>query len=267
MARTIGTAANRAASNRFRRTYSSTVTGGLRPVARRRERWRRWSIEDPGHIDRTELTPLRHQAGAVGAVKTRPNDEVASRPAGGSAVRLDGAASGGTGSAFGGRRARGGQRRHGGRRRELYKRPRVRLNCSRGRARKGQQRGCCCLTTQRWRNGCYGRISTNESGRASVPCRSSGRTRLAAQKPPRLEGGTRWRRRRSPARAQRLAARARRGDVVLTVHRWLSEALLEKDVVVAVGGCLRSCRRVTGENWGVSLFRVERIGARALRIG
>ena len=101
IARTIGTAANRAESNRFRQTYSSTVTGGLRPAARRRERRRRWSIEDPGYIDRTELTPLCNQARAVGAVKTRPNDEVAPRPAGGSAARLDCAAYGATRSALG----------------------------------------------------------------------------------------------------------------------------------------------------------------------
>ena len=75
--------------------------GGLRPAARRRERRRRWSIEVPGHIDCMELTPLRNQAGAVGAVMTRPNDEVAPLPAGGGPARLDGAAYGATGSALG----------------------------------------------------------------------------------------------------------------------------------------------------------------------
>ena len=111
------------------------------------------------------------------------------------------------------------------------------------------------MTTHRGRSDRYGRVGW----RARVPRRPSGRTRLAAQKPPPLEGGTGWRRRRSPIRAQRLAARARRGDVVVTVHRWLSEELLERDVVVAVGGCLGSRRRVTGENWGVSLFRFSAI--------
>ena len=69
-----------------------------------------------------------------------------------------------------------------------------------------------------------------------MPRRLSGRTPCAAKEPPRLEGGTGWRRRRSPARAQRLAARARRGDFVVTVHRSLREALLERDVLDAVGG-------------------------------
>ena len=86
-----------------------------------------------------------------------------------------------------------------------------------------------------------------------MPRRLSGRTRLAAKEPPRLEGGTGWRRRRIPARAQQLAVRARRGDVVVTVHRWLSEELLERDVVVG-GGCLGVRRTVFGENWGLVWF-------------
>ena len=148
-----------------------------------------------------------------------------------------------------GRRARGGQRLHG-RRRELYRRPRIHLIRSGGRARKGQRRGPCCLTAQWGRIDRYGRIGW----RALVPRRLSGRTRCAAKEPPRLERGTCGRRRRSPARAQRLAACARRGDVVVTVHRWLSEELLERDVVVAVGRSLGGRTRVQGKNWGSVWF-------------
>ena len=78
------------------------MTGGFPPAARRREQRRRWSIEDPDEIDRTELTPLRNQTGVLGAVKNRPSDEVAPHPAGGSAAKLDGAAFGASESALGG---------------------------------------------------------------------------------------------------------------------------------------------------------------------
>ena len=77
------------------------MIGGLRPAERRRERRQRWSIEDPGHIDSTDLTSLCNQAGVLGAVKTRPNDEVAPHPGGESAARLDRAAYGTTESALG----------------------------------------------------------------------------------------------------------------------------------------------------------------------
>ena len=90
------------------------MTGGLRPAARRRERHRRWSIEDPGQIDRTELTPLHNQARVLGAMKTRPSDEGAPRPAGGSSAKLDGDRYGPSESALGGAVAAAGSGNMGG---------------------------------------------------------------------------------------------------------------------------------------------------------
>ena len=84
-------AANRATSSKFRWTYSSTMIGLLQPTALRHERRRRWSIENPGHIERTAFTPLRSQAGVLGAVKIRPSDDFVPRLAGGSAALLNGA--------------------------------------------------------------------------------------------------------------------------------------------------------------------------------
>ena len=40
----------------------------------------------------------------------------------------------------------------------------------------------------------------------------------------------------------------------MTVHRWSSKDLLERDVVFVVGRSLRVRRRVLGENWGVVWF-------------
>ena len=91
IARTIGMAANRAASNKFRRTYSSTVIGVLRPAARRGELRRRWSIVDPGHIFGMAFTPPRSHARVLRAVKTHPSDDFVPRSAGGSAALPNGA--------------------------------------------------------------------------------------------------------------------------------------------------------------------------------
>ena len=83
-------AANRAASNKFRQTYSSNVIGYSRPAARRREWCWRWSIDDPGHIDRMAFKPPRSHAGVLGAVNTRPSDDVVPHPAGKSAALPNG---------------------------------------------------------------------------------------------------------------------------------------------------------------------------------
>ena len=107
----------------------------------------------------------------------------------------------------------------------------------------------------------------DESASARVPHYLSGRAWLAAKEPLLLEGGTGWCRRRSPARPQRLALRAPSGDGIVTVDRWSSEELFERDVVVGSEGSLGVRRRVLRENWGVILVPVERIGGRALRIG